>query len=56
MPQSTRAGEGSYPSAESKGEDGIPVRDLSSVSYSTAIESAATHDTAAEYTEFTPRA
>ena len=42
-------------SAESKDEEGIPVRDLGSVSYSAAIESAATHDTAAEYAEFTQR-
>ena len=31
------------------------MRDLGSVSYSAAIESAATHDTAAEYAEFTQR-
>ena len=32
MPHGTRAGEGSYLSAESKDEEGILVRDLSSVS------------------------
>jgi hypothetical protein len=42
-------------SAESQDEKGIPVRDPGSVSYSAAIESAATLDTAADYAEFTQR-
>jgi hypothetical protein len=42
-------------SAESKDEEGIPLRDPGSVSYSAAIESAATHDTASDYAPFTQR-
>jgi hypothetical protein len=42
-------------SAEAKDEEGIPVRDPGSVSYSAAIESAATHDTDPDYAEFTQR-
>jgi hypothetical protein len=40
-------------SAESQDEKGIPVRDPGSVSYSAAIESAATLDTDPNYAEFT---
>ena len=42
-------------SAESQDENGIPVRDPGSVSYSAAIESAATLDTDPNYAEFTQR-
>ena len=42
-------------SAEAKDQEGIPVRDPGSVSYSAAIESAATHDTDPDYAEFTQR-
>ena len=42
-------------SAESRDEEGCPVRDEGSVSYSAAIESAATLDTDRELAEFTRR-
>jgi hypothetical protein len=42
-------------SAESRDEEGCPVRDEGSVSYSAAIESAATLDTDRELAEFTQR-
>jgi hypothetical protein len=42
-------------SPESQDENGIPVRDPGSVSYSAAIESAATLDTDPNYAEFTQR-
>lgn len=42
-------------SAESRDEDGNPVRDPGSVSYSAAIESAATRDTDLEPSEFAER-
>ena len=42
-------------SAESRDKDGIPTRDEGSVSYSAAIESAATRDTDAEPSEFAER-
>jgi hypothetical protein len=43
-------------SAEGRDEEGIPVRDPGSVSYSAAIESAATRDTDEEVSEFAKRA
>jgi hypothetical protein len=42
-------------SAESQDENGIPIRDQGSVSYSAAIESAATLDTDSHPAEFTQR-
>jgi hypothetical protein len=42
-------------SAEGRDERGIPVRDIGSVSYSAAIESAATHDTDATLSVFAHR-
>jgi hypothetical protein len=42
-------------SAESRDEDGIPVRDEGSVTYSAALESAAALDTAAERSPFAQR-
>jgi len=42
-------------SAESKDQQGVPIRDPGSVTYSAAIESAATHDSHANYSEFTHR-
>ena len=41
--------------AEGRDEDGIPVRDAGSVSYSAAIESAATRDTDEQMSEFAQR-
>jgi hypothetical protein len=43
-------------SAEGRDENGIPVRDPGSVTYSAAIESAASHDTDKEASEFAKRA
>ena len=43
-------------SAEGRDEEGIPVRDPGSVTYSAAIESAASHDTDAVASEFAQRA
>lgn len=43
-------------SAEGRDEEGIPVRDPGSVTYSAAIESAASHDTDAFASEFAQRA
>jgi hypothetical protein len=43
-------------SAEGRDEEGIPVRDPGSVTYSAAIESAATRDTDEEASEFAQRA
>ncbi|MGH2609303.1 MAG: ISKra4 family transposase [Tepidiformaceae bacterium] len=43
-------------SAEGRDEEGIPVRDPGSVTYSAAIESAATRDTDKEVSEFAKRA
>jgi hypothetical protein len=42
-------------SAESRDEEGVPIRDQGSVTYSAAIESAAAPDTAAERSEFAER-
>ena len=42
-------------SAESRDEHDIPVRDEGSVTYSAAIESAATPDTASQRSEFSER-
>ncbi len=42
-------------SAEGRNEEGIPVRDLGSVTYSAAIESAAMHDTDESLSEFGKR-
>jgi hypothetical protein len=42
-------------SAESRDEEGVPVRDQGSVTYSAAIESAATPDTAVDRSEFAER-
>lgn len=42
-------------SAESRDKEGVPVRDQGSVTYSAAIESAATPDTSAERSEFAER-
>jgi hypothetical protein len=42
-------------SAEPQDAQGIPVRDPGSVTYSAAIESAATHDSQVAYSEFTQR-
>ena len=41
--------------AEGRDDDGVPVRDAGSVSYSAAIESAATHDTDATLSAFAQR-
>jgi hypothetical protein len=42
-------------SAESRDEEGVPIRDKGSVTYSAAIESAAAPDTGAERSEFAER-
>ena len=42
-------------SAESRNEEGVPIRDQGSVTYSAAIESAAAPDTGAERSEFAER-
>src|SRR6202162_2987016 len=42
-------------SAESRDEEGIPIRDVGSVSYSAALESASTLDTAAQRSPFAQR-
>ncbi len=43
-------------SAESQDEQGVPVRDAGSVSYSAALESAASRDTDATLSEFAQQA